>query len=98
MFLLETYMFLKKFFYNQIFFSLIPFPVSNHLLHCYRYQYESSMCFYCTQLYLTNKKICKMIDRKLTIDVLNYCQVQLSHGVISDGSENLFVHSFICAR
>lgn len=39
-----------------------------------------------------------MIDRKLTIDVLNYCQVQLTHGVISDGSENLFVHSFICAR
>lgn len=39
-----------------------------------------------------------MIDRKLTIDVLNYCQVQLAHGVISDGSENLFIHSSVQDR
>ena len=34
-----------------------------------------------------------MIEKKLTIDILDYFPVELTYGVICDGAVNLFVHS-----
>ena len=53
------------------------------------------MCLFCTKLYLRNKKICKLIKKKLTIDILDYFPVELTYGVMSDGAANLFVHSSV---
>ena len=44
------------------------------------------MCLLCTKLYLRNKLVSKLIGKKLTVDVLDYFPVQLSYGVISNGS------------
>ena len=56
------------------------------------------MCLFCTKLYLTNKRIFSVIEKKIAIDVLDYFPVQLSYGVISDGAVDLFVYSSVCDR
>ena len=39
-----------------------------------------------------------LLKKKLTIDVLDYFCVQLTHSVISNGVANLFLHSSVCDR
>ena len=53
------------------------------------------MCLICTKLYLRNKKLSKVIDKELTVDVLNYFPIQLSYRVISEGFVNFFIHSAV---
>ena len=87
----------RKIIHHRLYFSLLPFCVWKHLFQCCRSQYESDMCLFCTKLYLKNKKICNVIEKKLTIDVLDYFPVQLTYGVISDGFDGVIsVYSFFC--
>ena len=44
------------------------------------------------------KKICDAIEKKLTIKVLDYFPVELSYGIIIDGSVDFFVHCSISDR
>ena len=53
-------------------------------------------CF--SQNYLRNKRIYKLTETKLTIDVLDLFPVELTFGVISDGDINFFVHSSVHDR
>ena len=53
------------------------------------------MCLICTKIYLRNKKLSKVIDKELTVDVLNYFPIQLSYRVISEGFVNFFIHSAV---
>ena len=88
----------RKIIHDRLHFSLLPFRVCNHLFQCCRSQYESNMCLFCTKLYLKNKKICRVIEKKLTINGLEYFPVQLSYGVITHGVVHLFVHSSVSDR
>ena len=65
---------------------------------CIRYQYESNMCLFCLKICLGHKKVSRLTEKKLAVDVLNYFPVQLSYGVITDGHVNLFVHSSVNDR
>ena len=56
------------------------------------------MCLFCNKVYFRNKTICDAIEKKLTIKVLDYFPVELSYGVIIDGSVNFFVHCSISDR
>ena len=87
----------KKIIY-KLYFSLLHFCVWNHMFPCCRSQYESNMCLFCNKVYFRNKKICDAIEKKLTIKVLDYFPVELSYGVIIDGSVNFFVHCSISDR
>ena len=83
----------KKIIYDKLYFSLLLFRVRNHVFHCCKSHYENNMCLFCTKLHLRNKKTCKLIEKKLTIDVLDFFPVELTYDVISDEVVNLFVHS-----
>ena len=56
------------------------------------------MCLFCTKIYLRNKKLSRLIEKKLTFDVLKHFTSQLSYGIISGGCVNLFVHSSVIDR
>ena len=88
----------RKIIHDRLYFSLLPFRVCNHLFQCCRCQYENNMCLFCTKLYLKNKKICRVIEKKLTTDVLEYFPVQLSNGVIAHVVVHLLVHSSVSDR
>ena len=60
----------------------MPFHIWNSTFLCCRSQYESNMCLFCTKIYLKNKRICKLIEKCLTVNVLDYFPVQLSYGVL----------------
>ena len=62
-----------------------------------RSQYESNMCLFCMKINL-RKKVSRLIEKNLTVDVLDYFPVQLSYGIITDGHVNLFVHSSVNDR
>ena len=55
------------------------------------------MCLFCTKIYLRNKKVSRLIEKKLTGDILNYFlfSFKLSYGVKTDGHFNLFFHSSV---
>ena len=63
-----------------------------------RSQYESNMCLFCMKIYLRKKKVSKLIEKNLTVDVLDYFPFQLSYGIITDGHVNLFVHTSVNDR
>lgn len=86
----------RKIIYHRLYFSLLPFRVWNHLFQCRRSQYESNVSVLHKSL-LRNSKICKLIEKKLAIDVLDFFPVQLSYGVITKGLVNLFIHSSFSA-
>ena len=56
------------------------------------------MCLFYAKLYLKNRKICKVSEKELAIDVLGFFPVQMSYGVITSGLINLFVHSSLCDK
>ena len=76
---------------------VFPFCVWNHIFLCVRSQYESNMCLFCTKIYLRNKKVSRLIEKKLTGDILNYFlfSFKLSYGVKTDSHFNLFFHSSV---
>ena len=53
----------RKIIHHTLYFSLLPLRVWIHLFQCCRPQYESNMCLFCTKLYLTNRKICNVIEK-----------------------------------
>ena len=67
------------------------------MFFCCRSQYESNRYLFCSKVYLRNKKIVTHLKKK-TIKVLVYFSVELSFGVKTDGSINLFVHCSISDR
>ena len=83
---------------QKLYYAILPFRVWNHLFLCVRSQYESNMCLFCTKIYLRNKKLSRLIEKKLTVDVLKHFPSQLSYGIISGGCVNLFVHSSVIDR
>ena len=88
----------RKIIEQKLYYAILPFRVWNHLFLCVRSQYESNMCLFCTKIYLRNKKLSRLIEKKLTVDVLKNFPSQLSYGVISGGCVNLFVHSSVIDR
>ena len=88
----------KKIIRKILYYLMLSFRVWNHIFFCLRSQYKSNMCLFCTKIYLRNKKVSRLIETKLTVDVLNYFPVQISHGTITDGHVNLFVHSSVNDR
>ena len=80
---------------NKLFYTILPFRVCNHIWLSIRSQHERNMCLICTKIYLRNKKLSKVIDKELTVDVLNYFPIQLSYRVISEGFVNFFIHSAV---
>lgn len=84
---------------KKLYFAIMPFHIWNSTFLCCRSQYESNMCLFCTKIYLKNKRICKLIEKCLTVNVLDYFPVHFSYGVIiSGGSVNLFVHFSVTDR
>ena len=79
----------------KLYFSLLPFRISFFVVDL---SMGSNMYLFCTKVYLRNKKIYDTIEKKLTITVLNHFPVELSDGVITEGSINLFVHCSISDR
>ena len=88
----------EKYFEQKLYYAILPFRAWNHLFLCDRSQFESNMCLFCTKIYLRNKKLSRLIEKKLTVDVLKHFPSQLSYGVISGGCVNLFVHSSVIDR
>ena len=80
---------------NELFHTILPFRVWNHLFLCSRSQYDSRMCLFRTKIYLKNKRLSPSIEKNLTVDVLDIFPVHLSYGVISSGQVPLFVHTSI---
>ena len=89
---------MRKIIEKKLFNAILPFRVWNHIFLCTRSQYESNMCLFCTKIYLRNKKVSKLIEKKLVVDVLGYFPGNLSYGIISDGTVNLFIHTSVNAR
>ena len=58
------------------------------------------MFVFCTKIYLRNKKVSKLIEKKKKfVDLLDYFPVQLSYGIIiRDGCVNLCVHCSVTDR
>ena len=79
----------------KLYFSILPFRISFFVVDL---SMGSNMYLFCTKVYLRNKKIYDTIEKKLTITVLNHFPVELSDGVITEGSINLFVHCSISDR
>ena len=79
----------------KLYFSILPFRISFFVVDL---SMGSNMYLFCTKVYLRNKKIYDTIEKKLTITVLNHFPVELSDGVITEGSINLFVHGSISDR
>ena len=52
----------------------------------------------CTKIYLPNSKVCKFIQNKLIINVVDFYPVHLSCNVMTNELVNLFVHSYVCDR
>ena len=65
---------------------------------CVRSQYENNMCLFCTKIYLRNKILSRLIEKKLTLDMLKHFPGQLSYIIIIGGCVNLFVHSSVIDR
>ena len=53
------------------------------------------MCFFCTKINLKDRKLSRLIERELTVDVIKHLPSQLSYSIISAGFVNLFVHSSV---
>ena len=88
----------KKIIEHKLYYPILPFCVWNHLFLCVRSQYEGNMCLFCFEIYLRNKNLSRLIEKKLTVDVLKHFPSQLSYGIISGGCVNLFVHSSVIDR
>ena len=88
----------RKIIEQKLYNAILPFCVWNHLFLCVGSQYESNMCLFCTKIYLRNKKLSRLINKNLTLDVLKHFPSQLSYGIISGGCVNLFVHSSVIDR
>ena len=67
----------------KLYFSLLPFRISFFVVDL---SMGSNMYLFCTKVYLRNKKIYDTIEKKLTITVLNHFPVELSDGVVTEGS------------
>ena len=70
----------KKIIRKKLYYLIFLFHVRDHIFLCVRSQYESNMCLFCTKLYLRNK-VSRLIEKKLTVDVLDYFPVQLPYGL-----------------
>lgn len=54
--------------YQRLYYSILPFPVWNHIWCCCRSQYDPSICQFCSKLLIKNKKVDKEIRKRLTFD------------------------------
>ena len=73
----------------------MPFHVWSYLFLCVRSQYESNMFLFCTKIYLRNKKLSRLIEKKLTVDGLKHFLSQLSYDIINGCCVKMLVHSSI---
>ena len=71
MFLLKTCMLLGKLFKIICIIHCFLFMLGITCLSCCRTQYESSMCLFCTNFFLRNRQIWNVIEKKLSINILN---------------------------
>ena len=88
----------KKIIWSELFYTILPFRVWNHLFLCCRSQYESNMSLYCTKIYLKDKKLSASINKSLTVDRVDCFPVCISDGIIIGGHVHLFVHLSIADR
>ena len=59
----------KNVIFDELFYSILLFRVSNHWFLCNRSQHESNMCKCCTKMCIKHRKISDRINKKLFVQI-----------------------------
>ena len=77
---------------KEIYYSLLPFRIWNHVFLCERSQYMKDMCLDCTKLYIQNKRISNFINDELCLNISEF-PCEITGGIVSANKIYLFAHT-----